>query len=203
MTKNKGVTAAELMARLQSDPEWVAARAKEEKELRRKEKALQKAERPLLKALAKAGFKVSAVEGLASLGRPYTAALPILLEHLQREYPDTIREFIARMLAVREADFARPTLIRLFRTEPNSGVKEGLAVAIAEARNPELLDEIVDLIQDPRTGTVRLLLLRAVERLAGERLESLLEELAQQYPDLQLEIQEIRKRTRRSRRPRQ
>jgi hypothetical protein len=70
--------------------------------------------------------------------RPYTEALPILLEQLKRPYPDRVREGIARALAVPGVCFGWETLMWLYRQEPSgTDAKSGLAVALGAAADDE------------------------------------------------------------------
>src|SRR5262245_35115759 len=93
-------TAAELMAELQADQGFVDARAKREEELRAREAAWRAAEAPLVAELRAAGETVDSVWDLVNTTAGYDAALPLLLAHLERGYPDRVREGIARALAV-------------------------------------------------------------------------------------------------------
>jgi hypothetical protein len=68
MTKKK-VTAAELMAKLNADPEFVAKRARQDEERLKREAEYRLAEAPLVEELRAAGFQVqSAWDEKASRG---------------------------------------------------------------------------------------------------------------------------------------
>lgn len=198
----KRITAAELLAKLQADPRWVAERAKEEKEFRRRGLELQQAEAPLVADVQSAGFEVESVWDLVNTAASYRPALPVLLEHLGRDYPPAIREGIARALATPEARFARSELIEAFVAEKNRRVKDGLAVAVAETSDIEDvgdLDDVLALLQNPEHGSSRILLLSVLERLTGRRQHDLLQELSTD-PELTREIHEIEKRLQRRQR---
>ena len=83
--KKKGTTAKELLDRLNIDPEWVAMTAEKE----RKHNALsadnRRAQTPLLADLCSAGYDLLSVWDLVNTSAPYSAALPVLLEHLDRK----------------------------------------------------------------------------------------------------------------------
>jgi hypothetical protein len=96
MSKRKGKTAAELMAELKADPEFVARQREQEQTRLRKEAEFQKAEAPLVNALKEVGVSVESVWDLVNTAAPYPKAVPSLLEHLQRPYPERVREGIAR-----------------------------------------------------------------------------------------------------------
>jgi hypothetical protein len=125
---------------------------------------------------------------------PYPGALPVLLEHLQRPYPDRVREGIARALAVRDAKFGWGTLRNLYEGEqPGTDAKMGLAVAIAAVSDGEVLEDLIALARDARHGESRVLLLAGLKRSHDPRARRALEELAAD-PELVGEVERILKR---------
>jgi hypothetical protein len=154
------------MEALEADPEWVAERARIDAEFEREDAELGRAEAPLVAELRAAGYPVESVWDLVNTRDRYPAAVPILLEHLQRPYPDRIREGIARALAVREAKFAYPLLVRLWREEPDTPrtAKQGLALAVSVTGNPEHLDQLIEMVRDVRLGSTRAFFMLALEK---------------------------------------
>jgi hypothetical protein len=181
----------------EQDPDCL--RAKAEREQRQAE--LARAERPLVEDLRAAGLDVSSVGDLVNTTTPYPDAIPILLEHLQRDYPGPIRDCIARALAVREAQYAWPVLVREYvALADGPGVKQGLAVALSNTLTEERLDEFLDLVHDLRHGESRGLLLLGLQRLSRStksRAREALEALSTD-PVLGPEVQRILKRRRRA-----
>lgn len=176
--KRNRKTAAQLMAELESDPEWVASRDRKAELRARRAAEFREAEAPLMEALRSSGFELESVWDLVNTSQPYPRALPILLDHLDRPYPDRIREGIARALAVPDAGFAWSTLRRLYAAEPpGTDAKDGLAVALAETATDDRVQEIVELLADAEHGESRLLLLQALERLGSSTAEHALLEL--------------------------
>ena len=90
MTRSR-VTAAELMARLNADPNYVAERKREDDERQERAGEWQRAEAPLVDELKAAGFKVESSWDLVNTAGSYPTAVPILLEHLPRQYPAAVR----------------------------------------------------------------------------------------------------------------
>jgi HEAT repeat protein len=124
----------------------------------------------LVEELHAAGYPVSAVWELTESGRPYSSAIPILLEHLQRDYPGQVRDRIARALAIPEASYGWPVLVEQYRAEhDNLNGKQGLAVALAELVTEERLDEYLELVHDARHGESRGLLLLGLQRLSRRK----------------------------------
>jgi HEAT repeat protein len=191
----KPIAAAELIARLNADPEWVAREKERDEALQRKAEEWRVAELPLVEALRAVGYELESAWDLVNIKTPYPDALPILLAHLSRPYPRRVREGIARALAVPEAKFAWEALVKLFKEEPNGEVKDGLAAAVANVARAykELVEQVIPLARDRTLGPSRLLLLSALERSPDPRALVTLMELGTD-PDLQLEIQVILKR---------
>lgn len=186
----KRTTAAELMARLNADPEFVTQRAHREAEHQKRETEHRRAEAPLVQELQAAGFSVESVWDLVNTATPYPAALPILLDHLQRTYPGPVREGIARALAVRDAVFGFDVLTRLYHEERETRPKDGLAVAIAATADDRHIDDVIALARDARHGPSRLLLLSALKRSTLPRARATLIDLGTD-PELKKEVQII------------
>jgi hypothetical protein len=160
------MTASELLTELESDPEWVAAREQQERERHAQVAVWRKAEEPLVRELQEAGYEVETAWDLVNTAEPYPDALPILLEHLGRPYPDRVREGIARALAVRrDARFAWPALVFLYQREPaGTDAKNGLAAALAAISDRSTLPELIELVEDRRHGASRVLLIGGLTR---------------------------------------
>lgn len=189
----KRVTAAELIAKMNVDPEVMARREREDGERQRRAAEWRRAESPLIDGLRAVGIAVESAWDLVNTSVSYSTALPILLEHLQRPYPAVVREGIARALAVPEAEFGWAVLRRLYCEESEARVKSGLAAAISVVANDEIIDAVIALAQDARHGTSRLLLLSALERSADPRARAALVALGTDS-DLHKEVRAILRR---------
>lgn len=199
MTK-KRINAAELMAKLNADPKFVAKRAREEEERLVREAEYRRAEAPLVDELRAVGFQVQSAWDLVNTPGSYPKAVPILLAHLPRPYPAAVREGIARALAVRETKGPGwNVLTRLYIGEPEDRVRSGLAAAIAAAADDEVIDQVIALARDARLGLSRLLLLSALERSADPRARAALMDLVDD-PGLTKEIRAILRRLKRTER---
>jgi hypothetical protein len=196
MTKRK-VTAAELMAKLNADPKYVAERQREEEARQQRAAEWRQAEAPLVDELKAAGFNVESAWDLVNTPSSYPAAVPILLEHLPQQYPAVVREGIARALAVPEAKIGWNLLTRLYREEQQGRAKDGLAVAIAAAADDDLLEDVIALTRDSRHGPSRLLLLSALEHSASSQARSALMDLRTD-PELKNEVRVVLHRLRRT-----
>ena len=185
-------TARQAAEELERDPDWVAARRRDEAERQAREAGLRAIERPLAEDLAAVGIEVTSAWDLVNRSEPYPAALPILLDHLKRPYPDRVREGMARALAVRgDARFAWNEIKDLFvDEEPGTDAKDGLAVALTAICDKAVVNELADLARDSRHGRSRIFFIRAFRRL---RQRDLLDELADD-PELATEIRRLRRR---------
>jgi hypothetical protein len=202
--KKKGETAEELLARLEADPEFVADRSAREIAHLEREAVLRAAEAPVVAELRAAGYPVESVWDLVNTSSNYAEALPILVGHLSKPYPDAVRDGIARALAVPEANFAIDTLKRLYQAEKKGRAKDGLAVALAAVAQQRDEAEIIRLARDTKNGSSRLLLLRALARFADAKARATLMELGSDpelYKEAQLILRRLKRRDRSSGKP--
>lgn len=188
----RGVTATDLMAELEADPEWVARRDAAERERVERERQLTDASGPLLKDLRDIGYEV---DDVYLLKKPYASALPVLAAHLDRDYPEVIRAGIARMLGVRGGEFAWDRLMTQYRATDIAELhdfKSALAGTLARLATAKRLDELRDLLIDRSHGDSRVMLYRAFMRLkAPDRWELVEAGLAD--PDLRREAEHLLK----------
>lgn len=202
MSEPKHPTAAELMAELNQDPQFVERRRQQEQARQREEADLRRAQQPLLDELRSVGLAVQSVWDLVNTATPYPAAVPILLRHLQLPYPDRVREGVARALAVPEARSSWNILVEQFRRDEDRaglGAKAGLAAAIAAVADDDVLDDVIELLTNPQHGQSRLLLVTAVARSSLPRARRVLSALSND-PALADEIQRALRRPGRRRR---
>ena len=180
--KRRGpIKAAEFIRQLEADPAWVAQRDAREAELQVRAAALADAERPLVEDLRNAGVFVSSVWDLVNTRARYDAALPVLVAHLHRPYPDAILDGIARALAVPEAEpLAWEAMVGLFRrASPDSRAKQGAAVALANMASERTIHELVQLALEDHHGSDRALFVSGLARFDGPRVEGALRHLLQ------------------------
>lgn len=179
-TNRGSVTAAELMAELEADEDYQAQIKQQDAARDRQVAEWRRAEAPLVKELRASGFEVESAWDLVNTSTPYPEALPILLNHLKRRYPDRVREGIARALAVQDAAFAAEVLIELYRQEKaGTDAKDGLAVAIGGAADDAVVDDVIALAKDPANGTNRVLMLDALGRSKAPQARAALAAIAQ------------------------
>jgi hypothetical protein len=199
--KRKGMTLAEHHARLRAEGKWdeyVARKREQEAAVRRKLEEYARAEVPLVHDLRAAGLAIDSVLDLLNAkGCFYVAALPILLAHLQRPYPVAVRESIARALAVPESKFAWSVLTKQFQEEHERQVRDGLALAISNASDEDVIGDVIDLARDPRFGSSRVFFIGALARSRDSGARDTLFELASD-PDVKKEVEIVLRRVKRT-----
>jgi hypothetical protein len=192
MTKRKPISAGDLVASLAKDAEYQERVRQRDEKIRRETERLARAQAPLIAELRAAGADVDNVWDLINTDEKYPELVPILLAHLDKDYPDRIREGIARALStVREARTGWDQLVRAYRKDPNptdwvsgvSQVKWALHLAIATAADVSVLDELIQLAADRRHGRHRSFFVDALAAIDDPRAQAALEELKDD-PDL-------------------
>jgi HEAT repeat protein len=180
MNKNKKskkpITAAELMAELDQDPEYVRHKEEKDRHFRALDEELARAEHPLVVDLNAAGFPVQSVWDLVNTRREYKQAIPVLFAHLAHPYPWRIREGIARALTVKYAgETAYRALLREFRNlstsadEGQQGYKWALGNAISIVAGKAHYDDLVRLVCDKVHGTSRSAIILRLPKYDPER----------------------------------
>jgi hypothetical protein len=159
------------------DQEYVAKqeRLKEKQEQNRLE--FNEAAKPLLEALAGAGFPH--VEELRRW-REYREAVPILLEWLPRINNYNVKESIVRALAVKWAKpSATPVLIRefLIADESADSYKWAIGNALETIDDRRAAGELIELLRDKRHGSARQMLAIALGKTGDLRALDVLTDL--------------------------
>jgi hypothetical protein len=159
MTNRKWITAAEHMALLQKNPEWVARNAETEARLKERREQSRKEQSRLLAELAGIGIRIESVWDFVNTADKYPAAIPVLLRHVPLPYSKRIKEGIIRALTV---NYAGPEVLReLIRQfceqtdhSPNS-LKWVLGNAISEVARPADAETVIALAMNPAHGDSR------------------------------------------------
>ncbi|MBK8726816.1 MAG: hypothetical protein IPL96_12425 [Holophagaceae bacterium] len=176
------MTASDLMARLENDPEWVKQRNERERIHAEKVALNLAAEKPLVDALRDVGLNIGSLNDLIQLEKPYPEAIPVLMEYMDREHSDHVRGCIALALAVPEAIGEWRKIKTAFLNDPNpttdfSRTKWQWALALAASADDSVLGEVIELILDKNTGRDRAPLLQALLRSKDPRARAVLKEL--------------------------
>jgi hypothetical protein len=181
MTTNKKETAAEFIAHLHSDPEWVRQNEMRDDQLKaaiEKHKAILS---ETIKELNEAGYPVDSIDELRESGIPYKTAIPILLKWLPQITSETgAKESIVRALSV---PWAKPAALFPLFAEYRSASKqeEGLKWAIGNALevivDDSVFNEIAELVKNKDHGKSREMLVLALGKIKNPNAIDLLIEL--------------------------
>lgn len=171
-------TAAELMAELQRDPEYLARQEEAQEKSRQAAERYRLAASGLLADLAAVGFDVKAVGALRSLGVEYREAIPVLARWLPAVRDVSVKEDIVRSLSVPWAREIAPLLVAELERAADSGLRWAIANALEVVANDEIGDDLLRLAMDRRLGKAREMVVLGLARLkrpgAAEVLVSLL-----------------------------
>lgn len=162
------------MAELESNPEYVKRRREREEELAHRRRFRERAEEPLVRDLRLAGCQVGSVWDLVGSNDDYLAAIPVLMEHMELEYPDRVREGIFRALAVPVLDLEDWNLLLTHFDQESREVKWAVALALAANAREANRDQLIKLVGDARHGKSRSVLAEVLWRFRDRRVDSLL-----------------------------
>ena len=177
--KRTGMSATDLMAELQNDPEFQARKRARDAVFQARAEALSKAEQPTVADLRAVGVDVDSVWDLVNTSVPYPAALPVLLDHLERGgYPDRVMESLGRALAVKPSvAFWDRLKARWLGAPRDSGEETGAALALAACATRAQLDDLIAFLAVADRGESRIFFVRPVLRLGGDRGREVVETL--------------------------
>jgi len=183
MTKNRWVSAADLMAELQQDPEYQMRQTERQRAHEERAQEIRAAAEPVVRELRSAGYAVDAVEELAFQYAPISRpAIDILLSWLPSVQNNTVREMIVRALAATNEPFDGLPLARAFEASRSESLRWAIGNTMAVAHPTGVEEWVVKAVTDPASGKAREMLAVATANLAPQEvachtLVPLLEEL--------------------------
>jgi hypothetical protein len=141
------ITATELMAHLDNDPEYQQQRRLKEQQRLATTAANSRDAAPVVNQLRAMGFPVTSIPELHHQGLDYRAAIPVLLDWLPKITNRIVQETIVRALSVPWAkpDAARP-LIRLFidlDDDPQSALRWAIGNALDVVADEQVSDDLI------------------------------------------------------------
>ena len=168
-------SATEVMAekerRMRDDSAYRADVEQVEAERAAQVAAARAAERPVLEDLASAGIKLDTVWHLYKHPEWVRPAIPILLDHLARDYPDRVLMGIGQGLDQKASREWWGELRRLYLRTSRDVVRDRLAAAMSGCATREHYDDLLAFLDDKRLGESRIYFVRAVNRI-GNRTSS-------------------------------
>lgn len=134
----------------------------------------------VVEALAAAGVRVQSVFDLVNTRQSYPAAIPVLMDCLDRVDNLAIKEGLVRSLTCKEArGVAGTKMLRLFQSiPPNASAEDQLlkwAVGncLKVVATEDLFDDLVDLVRDTRHGKAREMVVVALGEMRRRRDEAI------------------------------
>src|SRR5262245_10791435 len=189
-SKDPPKSAAELMAELQQDPEYIARMREQHRQRRASVESSAQAAAPLLRDLAAIGFHLDAVGDLRRSRTEYRSAVSTLLHWLPRILDLNVKEDIVRTLSV---PWAKPDaawgLIEEFEAADgpaHEGLRSAIANGLAVVADDTVFEELVRLVQDTRYGRAREMLALALGNMENPRAATVLLELLDHERDEQV-----------------
>ena len=169
-SKSPPKSAAELMAELQRDPEYVARMRQRDQQQRANIENYSRIAGPVLKELGARGYRVNTIGELIQGKTEYRSAVPILLHWLPRISDPQVKEDIVRTLSVPWAKpTAAPTLIEEFRKADNVELRWAIANGLAVVADDSVFEDLVRLVQDKGLGKTREMLALALGNMQNPR----------------------------------
>lgn len=178
---SKGITAAELLAELASDADYQRREAEWTASSRAYAMELREDERGLVSDLRRCGLRLDSIWDVIGAQALPSAAVSVTIRHLQQPHAPPTRQGIARVLAggaPADRPRVRSALRQALSTERDQNVRDALYSSIGQLADPDHLDEILELLNDPGGGDARIMLVPALPRF-GERGRAALEAMAQ------------------------
>ena len=173
MSHENWITAEELDKELAKDKEYQKRRKENERKRLEFVNELRKNAQPILKALRKKGFDC-VYENLWRVALENYDAIPILLEHIKKDYHPGIKSILADALSVPKArDQIWDTLLDEFMhaipdediDEPKlRGYKDALAVTLSEIADKSKLPIIMNIIKEKRHKGCRIFFIKILAK---------------------------------------
>jgi hypothetical protein len=161
------MTAGDLMVELARDPEYRRRQEAREAEEQREMRRLAEAEEPLLVDLAAIGIRTDSAWDLYQVPGSRPKAIPVLLDHLDREYPDKVLEGIANALDDKSARAWWDDIKSLYVSTRKASMRDRLAAALASIAVRAHYDDLLGFLEKDRLGETRIYFLRPVHRIGN------------------------------------
>ena len=170
MSKRAPRTAGELMAELEADPEHQARKRDREAAEREEQRTLAEAEKPILADLAAIGVETDSVWNLYRDPEAREKSVSVLLDHVDRDYPDKVVLGIGGALADKSARASWDRIKQIYLSTDSEVVRDRLAAVLAEVAVREHYDDLLAFLDDESLGQTRIYFVRPVNRI-GNRME--------------------------------
>ncbi|UQX89245.1 hypothetical protein M6D93_04385 [Jatrophihabitans telluris] len=155
--------------RIRDDPTYRAEVERAAAEQADRARQRSKAEEPVLRDLVSAGVSVGSLYDLYKVPEELPSAMPVLIEHLARDYPDSVYTAIGSALG---NGVARPwwaDLASLYLSTGKAEVRDRLAAALSQCAVKAHYEELLTFLADETLGESRIYFLRTVNRIGNRK----------------------------------
>ena len=128
---------------------------------------LREAERPLLADLAGIGLEVESVWNLCKVPKSRPNAIPVLLDHLTRDYPDRVLMGIGIGLDDKSVRAWWPQLKALYLQTKHDVVRDRMAAVLSNVATRAHYDDLLFFLGIESLGDTRVYFLRPVNRIGN------------------------------------
>jgi hypothetical protein len=128
---------------------------------------LRDAEQPVIADLAATGIEVGSVWDLHKALDACPSAVPVLLDHLARDYPDRVLMGIGVALDHKSVRDWWPQLTALYRETTNETVRDRAAAVLSNVGIRTHYDDMLSFLADESLGNTRVYFLRPVNRIGN------------------------------------
>lgn len=159
------------MAELERDPEYQERRAADEAKLAALAEERRAACQPVIDDLRSVGVDVSDTYELYQQPESYEVAIPVLLAHLDRDYPERVLQDIGHGLPFKPDPTWWDDFKRLYLSTESDAVRDRLAAAMSGCARRAHYEDLLALVHDADLGPSRIYFLRPLHRI-GNRAEA-------------------------------
>ena len=161
---------ADLERRKRKDPAYRAELERVEAERTALAEQRRLACQPVIDDLRSEGVEVEDLYLLYEQPESYPLAIPVLLDHLKRDYPERVLEDIGNALPFKPATSWWDDYKRLYVTTGSDAVRDRLAAAMSGCAVKRHYHDLLGFLRDEDLGPSRIYFLRPVNRI-GNRME--------------------------------
>ena len=161
------ITAGELIAERDRDAEYQRRSAARKDKEDQESQLLRDAERPLVADLAAVGVKTDSVWNLYKVPNSRPAAIPVLIEHMGRDYPTKVYLEIGQALNDPSARPWWPQMKEMYLSTKENTVRDRLASVLGTIAVKAHYEDLLSFLADESLGSTRIYFVRPVNRIGN------------------------------------
>jgi hypothetical protein len=167
----RGTPATDVMADLErrkrEDPAFRAELERAQAERTALAEQRRRACQPVFDDLLSVGVKLSDLYLLYKQPESYPLAIPVLLDHLERDYPERVLQDIGNALPFKPAPSWWDDFKRLYVTTESDAVRDRLAASMSGSARRAHYNDLLAFIQNESLGSSRIYFLRPINRIGN------------------------------------